>query len=294
MPEMTPRTLEPALSGHYDVVAGLHAPGIDVQIRNYSIPPAEQLRVCHPRFVLGSQLTPFPKPSQGHYAPAKPGQFTNIGGLVFTPAGLPWTIRTAGGQFRSMACEYDAEIFKAITGRNDDWSDRELSISHNIQNPWIAQVMQRLATEAVSPGFASDILVEVLATSLIVELARHFQNIPAGQGGLGSGLEPWQLERIDNYVAEISGAPPTLGQMATLCGLGSRTFMRRFKASKGQTVSNYLRQQQTAKAQMLLTRTKLPLKEVSFRLGFSSLSNFTFAFRRETGDTPKQFRGRYS
>jgi AraC family transcriptional regulator len=82
--------------------------------------------------------------------------------------------------------------------------------------------------------------------------------------------------------------------MAALCGLGNRTFMRRFKASTGQTVSGYLRQQQIAKAQMLLARTRLPLKEVSFRLGFSSLSNFTFAFRRETGDMPKQFRGRHS
>jgi AraC family transcriptional regulator len=291
---MTPDSSSPALSGHYDVIAARHAPGIDVQIRNYSIPPAEQLHVCYPRFVLGSQLTPFPKPSQGRYAPTKSGHFTNIGSLVFAPAGLPWTIRTAGGKFRTMSCEYDPEIFKSITGRNDDWSDRELSVSHNIQNPWIAQVMQRLAGETVSPGFASEILVEVLATSLIVELARHFQNVPAGQLELGSGLEPWQRKRIEDYISEISDAPPTLGAMAALCCIGTRTFMRRFKASTGQTVSGYLRQQQISKAQMLLAQTKLPLKEVAYRLGFSSQSNFTFAFRREIGDTPKQFRRRHS
>jgi AraC family transcriptional regulator len=47
---------------------------------------------------------------------------------------------------------------------------------------------------------------------------------------------------------------------------------------------------QITKAKTYLLETNLPLKEIAYRLGFSSAANFSSAFRLATGSSPGQFR----
>jgi AraC family transcriptional regulator len=272
------------------MVAGIQISGVSVEIRDNVFDPAEDLPIVNSKYVLGSSLTSIPQPSQGRYVLHRPGDFTNIGPLVFSPANVPWHIRTGGGRFRTITCEYDTEKFRAVTGHGSEWNDHELRACQDIQSARITQTLQRLGEEAVAPGFASEILVETLSVSLLIDLMRFFQGIRATEMTGRGGLEAWQLRRIEDYVRGLSGARPSLGQMAALCGMGDRTFMRRFKASTGQTVTEFVQRQLVAKARLLLAETNLPLKEISFRLGFASPSDFSFAFRRAVGQPPSQFR----
>jgi len=276
----------------YATVAGIQVSGVSLEVRDNVFEPSEDLPIIQSKYILCSTLSSIPRPSQGRYALSRRSDFTNIGAIVFSPANVPWHVRTGGGRFRSVSCEYDPEKFQAITRHGDDWNDLELRACHDIRSARIAQMLQRLGEEAVAPGFASEILTEALGVSLLVDLSRYFQNIRGAETMRGGGLEAWQLRRIEDYVTELSGARPTLGDMARLCGMGNRTFMRRFKASTGQTVTEFVQQQQLTKAKLLLEETALPLKEISFRLGFASPSDFSFAFRRAVGQTPSQFRRR--
>ena len=266
----------------YATVAGIRVPGVTLEVRDNEFDPSEDLPIVNAKFVLGTSLSSIPRPSQGRYAMGRRSDFTNIGAIVFSPANVPWHVRTGGGRFRSVSCEYDPDKFQSVTRHGDDWNDLELRACHDIRSARIAQMLQRLGEEAVAPGFASEILTEALGVSLLVDLSRYFQTV--------RGLESWQLRRIDEYVAELSGARPTLADLARICGMGNRTFMRRFKASTGQTVSDYVQRQQLMKAKLMLEETALPLKEISYRLGFASPSDFSFAFRRAVGQTPSQFR----
>lgn len=56
----------------------------------------------------------------------------------------------------------------------------------------------------------------------------------------------------------------------------------------------HVEQVRVQKAKTLLTETALPLKEISFRLGFPNQSGFSIAFRRCTGETPAKFRQQFS
>jgi AraC family transcriptional regulator len=75
-----------------------------------------------------------------------------------------------------------------------------------------------------------------------------------------------------------------------LCGFSERYFAKLFREQNKQSIGQYVRTAQIAKAQSYLTETELPLKEIAARLGFSAASNFSVAFRTVTGVTPGYFR----
>jgi AraC family transcriptional regulator len=86
---------------------------------------------------------------------------------------------------------------------------------------------------------------------------------------------------------------PTLAELAALCRLSVRQLTRGFRASRGCSVGEYVAQSQVDHARQLLARDE-SVKAVAHSLGFSSPSKFSSAFRRATGQTPRQFRQRES
>ena len=83
---------------------------------------------------------------------------------------------------------------------------------------------------------------------------------------------------------------PTVEELAAACGLGVRTFQNLFRESKKCSVAEYIRSAQIATAKTYLLDTDLPIKEIAYRLRFSSPANFTTAIRTATGKTPRQIR----
>ena len=58
----------------------------------------------------------------------------------------------------------------------------------------------------------------------------------------------------------------------------------------GVSVSAYISAQRLQQARNMLLDTDLTIQEISDRLAFSNRSNFTTAFRKHFGITPKQLR----
>lgn len=81
----------------------------------------------------------------------------------------------------------------------------------------------------------------------------------------------------------------SLEQMADRLHLSSRTLKRRLQdegANYREIVEAVLRERSTR----LLMETDLPVSEIAFRTGYNDVSNFTRAFKRWTGKTPRDFR----
>jgi AraC family transcriptional regulator len=186
---------------------------------------------------------------------------------------------------------FSPETFARVTRHCGDWSELELSHCSDIRNVGIARTLHRLADEATAPGFGSAVMAEGLGLYLLVELARHFADLADAPARL-AGLSSRHLQAVQDYVWDLKGKQPTLTDLAAMCGLGRRTFMRRFKASTGQTVSSWVAEQQMTRAKALLQDSALPLKQIAFVLGFSSAANFATAFRRSTGASPSACRRR--
>jgi AraC family transcriptional regulator len=63
---------------------------------------------------------------------------------------------------------------------------------------------------------------------------------------------------------------------------------RAFRASRGCSIGEYISRTQINSAKHLLA-TRASVKEVSYRLGFSSPANFSTAFHYATGESPRTF-----
>ena len=155
-----------------------------------------------------------------------------------------------------------------------------------ISSPDIEHVMLRLRDEARSPGLASDVMIEGLAMLLCAELQRHYgaarSLAPTG------GLAPWRLRRIDDRL-KSSNELVGLADLADLCGLSVRQLSRGFRASRGQSIGQYVAHHRIERAKEALVRDPC-IKAVAGRMGFASSAAFSSAFRKATGLSPSEFR----
>lgn len=98
---------------------------------------------------------------------------------------------------------------------------------------------------------------------------------------------------IVSKAAELLNAewrePPTLPDLVKQLGLGKSRLTSCFKIIYGCTMSDYVLNLRMQHAQQLLAERKLNITQVALDVGYEHPSNFTSAFKRYTGMTPKHF-----
>jgi len=108
-----------------------------------------------------------------------------------------------------------------------------------------------------------------------------------------SGLAPWQLRRVREYLDTHLSQRVELATLAALVGLSQSHFSHAFKVSTG--VAPYRRQLEARirRAQRLLLETRRPLEQVAEATGFADAVHFGRTFRRLTGTPPAAWRDRH-
>lgn len=100
---------------------------------------------------------------------------------------------------------------------------------------------------------------------------------------------------INQAVALINrsiGHEPSVSQLARQVGLSEYHFIRVFNKVMGVTPRQYIITTRMNHARYLLSTTALPVSEIGSRMGYSSDSMFSAAFRRIHGLTPSACRAR--
>lgn len=82
-----------------------------------------------------------------------------------------------------------------------------------------------------------------------------------------------------------------LTEPVTQLGLTHTPNTRAFRATRGQSIGGHVAQCRIDHAKRLLSADS-SIKAVAYTLGFASPSSFSFAFRRATGQTPREFQAR--
>lgn len=85
-------------------------------------------------------------------------------------------------------------------------------------------------------------------------------------------------------------ALPSLESMAAMLHTSSRTLKRRLQ-EEGENYRELMEACLRRRAQQLLEDRHYAVSEIAWRLGYNDVSNFSRAFRRWTGKTPRQWRG---
>ena len=156
----------------------------------------------------------------------------------------------------------------------------------------IAAGLKRLAREAEAPGFASDLLVDGVGVTMMVEIARYLRGARERSGLTRGGLTPWQLRRVTGAIEEADGTSLSLAELAGLCGIGRRHLMRAFRQSTGRTITDWADEVRARRAMRLLVETDLTIAKLATQSGFAGISGFSHAFRRTVGEPPSSFRRR--
>ncbi|HYP14870.1 MAG TPA: AraC family transcriptional regulator, partial [Bryobacteraceae bacterium] len=84
----------------------------------------------------------------------------------------------------------------------------------------------------------------------------------------------------------------TVEQAADLVHMSKSTFMRFFREVTGQSFVGYLNRFRIARAEVLLSKTDLPIAEVGLRVGFCDQSYFGLTFRNLLEMTPREYKNR--
>jgi AraC family transcriptional regulator len=218
----------------------------------------------------------------------------NVGEILFAPAGYQMYQKstTLHHPQRTVRCEVAPDVFGDIgdllaapIDRRDLKACLDLHLDHTRRS------MLRLAKEAAAPDIASRVLVNSLAAQVFVDAVRYLRDNQIRHYSQPT-LAAWQLRRIDELLNDFSHGAPTVDQVAAEYGVSRRHINRVFKATTGRSIREHVVDVRLNRAKAMLVETKLPLKVISFQLGFSSQSSFSYAFRTLTGVSPRDFRQR--
>jgi AraC family transcriptional regulator len=228
-------------------------------------------------------------------APASRGRFEGVlaqseayGRVFVAPAG--YRLRGEGPECRQLALNVFLQA-RPLFPDEEELGDRLAPLLRTclrFSSASALRVLERIAVEVAQPRFASEILVEGLGLTLLAEATRSLHERARQATGRG-GLPHWRLKLIEQRVHD-GEQPPSIAELAALCGLSRRQLTRAFHEETGRTISDFVEEVSVERAKRLLTETDLPIRTIGVRLGFSNPSAFACAFRRATGLSPRALR----
>jgi len=103
-----------------------------------------------------------------------------------------------------------------------------------------------------------------------------------------------EILKAQHHIQANFSSTMSIRDLATLCLLGERTFLRRFTKATRFTPTKYVQQVRIQKACELLESTNDSVENISLLAGYQDLSAFRRLFIKSMGLTPRDFRRRFS
>ena len=86
----------------------------------------------------------------------------------------------------------------------------------------------------------------------------------------------------------------TVDQLASMLALGRRNLERRFKKATSNSVTEYMQRVKIEAAKKSLESSQENVNEVMYKVGYSDSKAFRTTFKKFTGLSPIQYRGKYN
>jgi len=96
-----------------------------------------------------------------------------------------------------------------------------------------------------------------------------------------------RLMQVENLLLkDYSTAPPTIEKLSKICAMSATKLKSEFRSLYGTPIYEYYQKNRMAKAKSLLLEGSYTSKEVGLMIGYSNLSHFAAAFKKEYGVSP--------
>jgi AraC-like DNA-binding protein len=102
-------------------------------------------------------------------------------------------------------------------------------------------------------------------------------------------IDLYKLMEVESIlVKDFSKTPPTIVDLAQYTQISISKLKSTFKKVYGSGIYEYYQKNRMRKAHTMLSTNRYSVKEVGTKLGYSNLSNFSLAFKKEFGVLPSQ------
>lgn len=154
-------------------------------------------------------------------------------------------------------------------------------------DPYIQHFIQSILFLTKSPQIKEEQLIALKIEELILYLVQTH-----GIELLNFFFSSHQLEAEINFEQTIQQhieTKLTIEELAFLCQMSSSTFKRKFKQKYHSSPAKWFQQKRLEKAKNLLVNHAKTPSEIYMEVGFENFSSFSQAFKKEFGQSPKQY-----
>lgn len=174
------------------------------------------------------------------------------------------------------------------TKTSGEWEYDASSSVHFSNTESIDLLIRKLFHIFTEGQFQRDLLVDMNTSELIVHMLQtESRNLllknykkHVTRSGFAAAVE---------FISKNLDRPISIKKLAKIACMSKASFYRYFNNEFGISPIEYINQERIKKACKLLKNKNLNVTEVSFQLGYSSLSHFIKLFKEQTGTTPKQY-----
>lgn len=181
---------------------------------------------------------------------------------------------------RDVAHRLPGELRAALFAPVMDFAYFDLPLRHEM-----VLAAEALLYDRGDPGLAR-LRLEAKALELLYEFLTGMR--AADQQLAGADRERAAAAR--EYLERHYAAPPTTAELARRLGTNEARLADSFKRQYGLTIFDYLQKVRIDHACNLLRHSDLSITQVALELGYEHPGNFTTAFKRHMGMTPRAFR----
>ena len=203
---------------------------------------------------------------------------------------------TKGGRLRKVTVSFTREWLDESTGLAAD--DRaildEFARCHLSMRTWapsqaaISTVEQILNPPELPPA-VRNLYLESRALVLVAEAMQVL--LYGVRANRRSSLRPEhrkRLEALDAFLTTCAGGPLNVDDLARYTGTSANTLRRLVQAAHRQSLTEYVRRRRLERARYGLEAGAMSIAEAAFLSGYQSTANFSTAFRRQFGVSPRK------
>ena len=154
----------------------------------------------------------------------------------------------------------------------------------------MAETVEHLVSELRQKRFGYHIAINSLLVSIMVTLARIWEESGISLTGISSGQNANSFSSILEYIDLHINESLSVQELADRCGMSYSTFARLFKHYTGRSCQEYINYIKVCKAQDLLLFTDYPISYIASEIGFSDCSHLIKTYKKIKGITPNQQR----
>ncbi|OLF52900.1 helix-turn-helix domain-containing protein [Pseudomonas chlororaphis] len=135
----------------------------------------------------------------------------------------------------------------------------------------------------------------LLKETLALTILSHSTQLQTESSHSGQGVLPKHLkDMLADYIEEYLDAEIKIADLAELSQISTFHFIRLFRNSFNLTPYQYIIQRRLIRAEILLVHTLQPIIDIALACGFQGASQFSYAFKKNKGVSPIEFRRRQS